>query len=114
MSTTITSVLPVEEGTAVVTIAFKDEDGSAVTPSAATWTLTDGDGTVINSRNQVAIGSLAASVNVVLKGDDLSLAAGSGTTRKFLVEYTYTSNLGSGLPGKAQLIFSIEDLAAVT
>lgn len=115
MATRITTLVQ-EKGTAVFTVAFTDEDGSAVTPGAATWTLTDKKGNAINSRTAVTISPLSTSVTIVLSGDDLAL--GSETTsdheRHLTVEYTYTSSAGSDLPGKAVAIFHIEDLVAVS
>jgi hypothetical protein len=66
----------VEESTYVITLAFANKAGAAVTPDSATWTLTDGAGTVINSRSGVTIAPLAASVDVVLSGLDLAMQAG--------------------------------------
>lgn len=91
---TILSVSPTEEGIYVITVAFTDEDEAAVTPSAATWTLSDEAGNVINSRADVAIGSLSTSVEIVLAGADLSLATYPDPLRVFTVTYTYSSSLG--------------------
>jgi len=105
-----------EEGTGVFTCAFKDETGAGVTPSSANWTLTDTSGTVINSRDAVTISSLAASVDVVLSGDDLALSSGfSGTAeeRVLTVEYVYDSDAGSDLPGKGECHFFIDAYVAV-
>ena len=113
MPTTFTTPVPNEKGTAVLGVAFTDEDGNAVTPSSITWTLTDINGTIINSRDAVPI-TPATSVNIVLSGDDLALDAGVSDTRIVTVEWVYTSSYGTGLPGKDQAKFSIEDLVAVT
>lgn len=105
-----------EEGTGVFTCAFKDEDGAGVTPSSATWTLTDTAGAVINSRDAVVIASLAASVDIVLSGDDLALSSGfsgSAEERVLTVEFVYTSDAGSDLPGKGECRFFIDAYVAV-
>ena len=107
------AVSAVEQSTYVVKIDFLDEDGVAVTPTAATWTLTDPAGNVVNSRTAVSISSPASTVNVVLSGLDLALEGYSTSTRHFLVEATYNSTLGNGLPLKAEATFEIEDLVAV-
>ena len=113
--TTITKHLA-EEGTGVFTCAFKDETGAGMTPSSATWTLTDTSGTVINSRDAVVISSLAASVDIVLSGDDLALSSGfsgSAEERVLTVEFVYTSDAGAGLPGKAECRFFIDAYVAI-
>jgi len=107
----------VEKSTYIVTLTFKDEDNDPVTPATGTWTLTDEDGTVINSREDVAIGSLDTSVDVVLSADDLAVSSGfTGVSEKriFTFEGTYNSDLGVGLPLKDQLIFPVYNLGAIT
>lgn len=106
-----------EESTGVFTCAFKDANGEGVTPSSATWTLTDTSGTVINSREAVAISSLAASVDVVLSGDDLAISSGFdgvAEERVLTVEYVYDSDEGTDLPGKGECRFFIDSLVAVS
>jgi len=113
---TILTVNAQERSTYVITVAFKDEDGQYVIPTSAAWTLTDEDGTVINSRQDVAISSLAASVDVVLSGADLAVDtgfAGTAQERTITVEAVYTSSLGSGLPLTAACRFNVENLIAV-
>ena len=113
MPTTFTTPVPNEKGTAVLGVAFTDEDDSAVTPSAITWTLTNINGTIINGRDAESI-TPATSIDIVLSGDDLALDAGVSDTRIVTVEYTYSSSYGTGLPEKDQATFSIRDLVAVT
>ena len=107
----------VEKSTYVVTLAFKDEDNDPVTPASGTWTLTDEDGTVINSREDIEISGLSTSNDVVLSGDDLAVSSGfAGVSEKriFTFEGTYNSDLGVGLPLKDQLIFPVYNLGAIT
>ena len=114
--TTTLSVNAQERSTYVITIGFKDEDGQDVIPTSAAWTLTDEDGTVINSRQDETITPLAASVDVVLTGADLAVDtgfAGAAQERTFTVEAVYTSSLGSGLTLKAACKFNVENLIAV-
>lgn len=115
MATQITTLVQ-EKGTAKFTVAFTDEDGNAVTPTAATWTLTDSKGNVINSRSAVVISSLSTSVTILLSGADLALSTTTTAAheRHLTIEYTYNSSAGSGLPGKAVAIFHIEDFVAVS
>lgn len=110
MATTIT-VTPAEEGTAKVAVsAFTDEAGTAVTPSAIAWTLTDRRGTVINARTAVSV-TPAASVAFLLSGDDLAVNADTSIVRRLLITWTYNSTLGNGLVGKAVAVFEIERVA---
>lgn len=110
-STTLT-VMPAEESTAKVTIAFTDETGASVAPSAVTWTLTDRAGNVINSRQDVSVAP-GASVSFALYGDDLAII-GNDAQRVLLIEATYTSSLGSNLPLKAQAFFTVAELVGVS
>lgn len=109
------SVAAVEESTYVVTLAFADKAGDPVTPDSATWTLTDGDGTVLNSRSAVAITPLAASVDVVLSGDDLAMQAGETQygLRLLTVQAVYTSTEGAGLPLNAEYQFQVDGLTVI-
>lgn len=103
-----------EKSTFVVTVAFKDETGAAVTPTAATWTLTDRAGAVINSRSAVTINPLSPTYSIVLQGADLALPDGRYRYRLVAVEYTYNSSLGTGLPAKEEVGFYIDPLKAVS
>lgn len=113
-----TAIEAVEKSTLALIISFTDEDGSAVTPKTATWTLTDDNGDVINSREQVNIASLDTSVTVVLSGDDLQILSGEASdelaTRRFLIEATYDSSLGSDLPLNESCAFPVRNLKYVT
>jgi len=114
----MTIVLPTkakEGSTYIVTVSFKDEDGEAETPTAITWTLTDSDGTVINSREDVSV-SPASTINIVLSGDDLQIVSenvSSPTRRVLTIEAVYNSTLGNNLPLKEQIEFNIDNLVVV-
>ena len=115
--TTTLSVNAQERSTYVITANFKDEDGQDVIPTSAAWTLTDEDGTVINSRDAVAISPLAASSQIVLTGADLAVDsgfAGTAQERIFTIEAIYDSSLGTGLALTAEARFSVDNLIAVT
>jgi hypothetical protein len=105
-----------EQGTYIVTGTFKDEDGAAVTPDSITWTLTDSSGTVINSRQDVSE-TPAASVEIVLSGDDLSILSGetaSKVSRHVTFEAVVDTDAGSNLPVKDEAVFPLENLTAIT
>ena len=113
MTTTIV-VEAKERSTVAFLGVFTDEDGDAVTPSACTWTLTDLSGDVINSRAQVAVSSLSSSVSIVLSGADLQILATEEDQelayRYLVVEATYTSSLGAGMPLKDEIFFTVRNL----
>ena len=113
MATTLT-VTASEEGTYIVEAAFTNSDGDAVTPETVTWTLTDLEGTVINSREDESI-TPASTVSIVLSGDDLALDVGVSYWREVTVEATYNSaEYGNNLPLKGVARFEIENLSAVS
>jgi len=102
----------IEESTYIITITFRDEDGNAVVPNELTWSLTNESGVAINSRTDVAIATPAASVDVVLSGDDLTQTP-AGTFLVFTIEGTYDSDAGANLPLKDQAKFHVDNLIAV-
>lgn len=105
-----------EESTYVITVSFTDEDEVAVIPATIVWTLTNTAGTVVNLRSDVAVAIPAASIDIVLKGNDLQLLTGEVNQgiRTFTVEATYDSALGLGLPLKASVRFIVDNLLVVT
>jgi len=111
--TTRLTVVPTESSTYVVQVVFTNEDGTAVVPSAITWSLTDKLGAAVNSRTDVAVGSPASTIKIVLSGLDLALSGYAGPERILTVEATYTSALGAGLPLKGAAWFVVEPLVAV-
>lgn len=116
MPTTLTTTA-VEESTFVIGASFTDDGGAAVVPdSGLTWSLykkVSGAVTVVNGRQNVAIAS-AATVTIVLSGDDLAIVDGQSTTRYLTIEGTYDSDAGSNLPIKDELTFSIAKLVGVS
>ena len=102
-----------EEGTFIISCAFTDDDGIAMTPKTLKWTLVDDLGKVINEREQVEVSSLSTSVDIVLSGDDLGAKVSENTKyfKRFLVvEATYASKSGSDLPLKDEALFLIKNL----
>lgn len=106
-----------EEGTAVFQCVFRDEDNNLVVPQTMTWTLTDIEGTVINSREDVAISPLNSTVYIVMSGDDLALQSGESghqVERLLTLEGTYNSTYGNDLPLKEERLFYITNLTVVS
>ena len=100
----------VEESTYIVTAAFTNEDGEPVIPESVSWTLTDTDGRVINSREDVSE-SAASTINIVLTGDDLAISG--SYTRIVTVDAVYSSTYGLNLNLKAAAVFNLEKLISV-
>ena len=75
-----------EKGTLKVSLAFTDEDGTAVAPETLTWTLTDDAGNVINEREDESISSPEATEILILTGDDLEITATENLSRHLLFE----------------------------
>lgn len=107
----------VEKSSGVIRCNFRNEDGQAVDPKTAAWTLTDILGAVINSRDAIVISSPTSEEDVLLSNDDLQLSAGfSGNAewRVFIIEATYDSNLGNDLPLKDFCTFPVINIAHIT
>lgn len=101
----------VNEGTScVVEVAFTDEDGAAVVPTAATYRIDCAStGTAILA--STAISSLAAEVSVLVTGTQNRIVGANGFERRVLtVEYSY----GVGKAGKEEYEFLVKNLRYVT
>lgn len=104
-----------ERSTVAIDLMFTDADGAAMTPLTLTWSLRDGDGAIVNSRQDVSVASPASTVTIVLSGDDLAITAGErGHLRVLTVRGTFTSDLGTGLPFTEEARFSIDNLVGIT
>lgn len=115
MPTEITATKAVEKSTFIITVEFKDENDNLVVPDTMAWSLTDKLGTIINGREDVVLSGLASSMDIVLSGDDLAILLDKSSEKRFLVlEGTYTSVLGTGLPMKDQLTFTVVNIKKVT
>ncbi len=110
-------VIAREKDTIIIRAAFQDEDDQDVTPSSLSYSLTDRDGTVINSLDAVAV-TPSNPYDFILTGDDLQILAGEvsqrNAERRLLVSGTYDSNAGAGLSLNASCAFLVENLAAVS
>ena len=105
----------VERSTYVVTAAFTDKAGAAVTPDSIAWTLSDENGRIINSRSSVAIVVMAASVDIVLSDKDLALSGAKDNGGRILtLVVVYDSTEGLNMPLKDQVAFRILPLLKVT
>jgi hypothetical protein len=104
-----------ERSTIDFEVSFYDETEAAVTPNEIEWTLTDDEGTIINSREDVAIETPAATVHITLSGDDcVILSETDSLVRKVHLSWIYDSLLGSDLEGHDEILFRIKDIRHVT
>jgi len=101
-----------ERSTYIVTVTFTDETGASMVPDTLQWSLRDNYGSIVNSRASVAA-SVATAVNIVLSGADLVYEENSLSHRVLVIEATYTSANGSGLPLKDQAGFDLNDIVGV-
>ena len=110
MPTTI-DTRAVEKGSFVITASFTDENGDAVTPKTVEWTLVDAETEeIVNSREQVSA-TPAASVDILLQGDDLAILHGQRKElRELIVEWTYDGSLGNDIPQKDMARFYVTNL----
>lgn len=113
MSTrTVITRKPAEEGHIAFDVQFYDEDDVTQEPDAATWTLTDLNGYEYYS---TTISALATTVTILVQGaTQLAILDPLMLKRHLLVEWTFTSSLGAGIPDKHQIEFEIDNLTAVT
>jgi len=108
------AIVPTEESNFTIPVSFFDEDENAITPKTGTWTLSDKRGTIINSREDVAISSLSTKIYITLSGDDLAITDSTGVARVLTVKITYDSSYGNDLPLNQEATFSLEDLVNVS
>lgn len=105
----------VEKSTFIVPVSFFDEENAPAVPSSARWTLTTQYGVVVNGRSAVAVAGLAATVNIMLTGDDLRMVGEMDDgLRLLLVSATYNSDLGSDLSLQDEIEFTVRALAGVS
>ena len=109
---TIIDTPVVKNSTAFVTVNFKDEDGQAVAPKSATWTLTTLAGTIVNGRNAVVIPTpIPSTIVITLSGADLAISKGKQTQeRVFLIEGFYDSVEEDDVPIVDYLQFPIKNV----
>lgn len=106
---------PVEAmGAAAIMVYFQNEDGNAVVPKEAAWSLMDKKGNIINYRKNVAISPLASTSRIVLQRLDLlpdvSLAIGVKQKRILRVKSVYDSiTMGTDIPLVGELHFYVDN-----
>ncbi len=102
-----------EGGTYIVRATYYDEDDNAVTPDSVTWTLTDGNGKIVNSREDVSIASPSTYNDIVLGANDLRCSGNRDETRVMVVKYVYDSATVTNGTGVAQVSFPVHNMQNV-
>ncbi|MEE9356529.1 MAG: hypothetical protein V3U75_13140 [Methylococcaceae bacterium] len=102
-----------ERTTGYVNLAFKDEDGNAVAPDSATYTLhnTDANKSIINDRENTTISSPTASYDLELTPVDNAIQddAKVREVHALLVKWVYNTDK----QGKDVYKFAVENLDKV-
>ena len=101
----------IDESTYKLEVTCTDSAGSTVVPGSGTWTMTNEDGDVVNSREDVEL-SVATTMTIVLSGDDIAFA--DGRKRVITFSITYSSDEGSNLPLREEVWFEITNLVKIT
>jgi hypothetical protein len=110
MPIVLTEVSAEEGSSFFFDISFTDENGDAIAPLQAAWTLSDMQGNVINNREQVAISNPTGTDTVVISGDDLQLLYNADDRRIFTVEASYDSTeLGYNIPIREWIQFTVNN-----
>ena len=100
------TIQPVEEGVALITMSFTDEDGNSITPDNLAWQLMDKFGNIINDRDFDS--GYFSGNTVLLSGDDLALQDDLDDGVRYLgIKGTYDSTYGTSLPLKDEYKFTI-------
>lgn len=81
------------------------------TPVTMLWSLTDEDGTVINSRTSESVSSPSTSNTITLTGDDLEITSAKKVRRVFTVWGTYN---GGANKFSDECTFDVQDLKGIS
>lgn len=101
------------EGSAyIMLVSLTDENGDAMVPVSAEWSLRDNDESIVNSRSSVAL-TPATSMTIVLGAADLVYEKNSSTFRTVTVEATYDGAYGNDLPLVREYTFDIIPMVGV-
>jgi len=102
-----------EQSTLTLTIKVTDASGDAVTPTAAKYTVTDKDGTVIDDQLDIAITPLGESMTVNLAGDNLEIID-QDNDRELRIFTVETDRGNVNLPENRAVKFWVNNLKAIT
>lgn len=100
-----------ERSSYVISVAFKDDNGTAVTPNKVSWDLSTLGGTIINNRLNVSE-TPATSIDIVLSGSDLRTLASEGNRqivgRLVTIRGSYDSAAGTDLELSGDVKFDLQ------
>lgn len=103
-----------ERSTLPLEVTFRDGDGELADVTAASWSLVDSAGVVVNSRDAVALSVTSGVGRIVLTGADLARSGAGEVERRVTVRATYDSaTYGAGLHLAEEFRFLVADLAGV-
>lgn len=104
--------IALERSTVAAVASFRDEDGELVTPTVIKWSLTDGDGAIVNNLSNIDIAP-ANTINIVLSGDDLAMTPGDDGRRQVVIRAEYDGKLGDDLPIVGVLEFTVRNVPGI-
>ena len=110
------TVKAIEGSTFSVRFEFTNTIGEDLTMITLNWTLTDLDGTVINSREDVTVTAPTASETIALSGNDLAIQDQDNKTERRLltIKATYDTGDGALLPLNDWAQFVLYNAKAIT
>lgn len=98
-----------EGSTYEIVLSFLDKASAAMTPTAASWSLFDAEGNVINSRTNIAIAVPSTTNTIELSGADLPYKP-TESSIYLVAKIVYDSSLGTGRITYAQFEIPIEPI----
>lgn len=101
-----------EKTTGYVNLSFKDEDGNAVVPDSATYTLyNEANAEIINGREDTEISGVTNDFDLELTPDDNIIVRNNEIreTHVLMIEWTYNTDK----KGKDEYRFAVENLTKV-
>jgi hypothetical protein len=102
-----------EKETGYVTLTFTDEDDTAVIPDSATYTLYNkASGAIINNREDTAISSLAASIDLELVPNDNAIIDDTLESEEHVLFIKWVYNTDK--QGKEEYCFYVKNLSKVS
>lgn len=109
------SVRPAEKGT-IFLPATLTLGGIPLVPITLAWTLKNLAGAVVNSRENIEIGSPTSEIEIALSGDDLAVNETNGDDGRRVLTLSgtfYSAQHQASFPLVSQLFFTIEDLLGI-
>ncbi len=100
-----------EKTTSLITVAFRDENGGAVTPSAASYRIDDAlSGAAIRPLTDLGPGGPSVEITITDAENRILVPENSTEERLLTVFFTY----GAGKKGNAEYRYIVKNLSMVT